>query len=97
MQGNPEANHAAIAGWIAGSLTPVQRQEFEAHLATCVDCQAELAALLKAKSAAKPQAAPPAAPATPARRIWWAIVLCAGLILAIGYALGWWAWDLAHR
>jgi anti-sigma factor RsiW len=95
MQGNPEANHAAIAGWIAGSLTPAQRQEFESHLATCVDCQAELAALLKVKAAAKTEAAPKAAPGKPARRIW-AVVICAVLVLAIGYALGLWAWELAH-
>jgi anti-sigma factor RsiW len=96
MQGNPEANHAAIAAWVAGSLTPAQRQEFETHLATCVDCQAELAAALKARAAAKTEAAPPAAPTKPARRIW-VIVIGAMLILAIGYALGWWVWGLANR
>jgi anti-sigma factor RsiW len=96
MQGNPEANHAAIAAWVAGSLTLTQRQEFETHLATCVDCQAELAAARKAKAATKPEAVPQAVPAKPARRIW-VIVICAALILAIGYALGWWAWGLANR
>ena len=96
MQGNPEANHVAIAAWVAGSLTPAQRQEFETHLATCGDCQAELAAVLKAKATAKTAAVPPATPAKPVRRIG-VIVICAALILAIGYALGWWVWGLANR
>jgi anti-sigma factor RsiW len=102
MQANPDANHAAIAAWIEGSMTPAQRQEFEAHLATCADCQAEVAAQLKARTAAKPEAAvpgktekPKTAPATLARRIW-AVVICAVLVLAIGYALGWWVWGLAN-
>ena len=86
MQGESEANHAAIAAWIDGSLTPALRQEFEAHLATCVDCQAELAARRKVK----------AATGTPVRRIW-PIVIGAVLVLVMGYALGWWAWQLAHR
>jgi cellulose synthase operon protein C len=96
MQGNPEANHAAIAAWVAGSLTPAQRQEFETHLASCADCQAELAATLKAQAAVKTDAAPQAAATKPARRIW-VIVSGAALILAIGYALGWWVWGLANR
>jgi anti-sigma factor RsiW len=103
MQANPDANHAAIAAWLEGSMTPAQRQEFETHLATCVDCQAEAAAALKARIAPKPEAAVPGKtdkphgpPTRPARRIW-VIAICAVLVLAIGYALGAWVWDLAHR
>jgi anti-sigma factor RsiW len=102
MQANPDANHAAIAAWLEGSMTPAQRQEFEAHLATCVDCQAEAAAALKAMIAPKPEAAvpdrtgqPPTPPGRSARRLW-AIAICAVLVLAIGYALGAWVWGLAH-
>lgn len=104
MQSESEANHAAITAWINGSLTPVQRQEFEAHLATCPDCQAQVTVLLKAKFTEnkinatvsnKPAAAKPA----PRRRarILWIMLIAAVLILAMGYALGWWAWDLANR
>jgi len=75
-------------------MTAAQRQEFEAHLATCADCQAEVAAVLKARTAAEPEA-PQARPAGPARRIW-AIMIGAVLVLAIGYVLGWWAWGFAH-
>lgn len=99
MQANPDANHAAIAAWLEGSMTAAQRQEFEAHLATCADCQAEVAAMLKVRLAAKPAAVPSepeqARPARSARRIW-ALVICAVLVLAIGYALGWWVWGLAQ-
>jgi anti-sigma factor RsiW len=87
MRGESEANHSAIAASIEGSLTPAQRQEFEAHLATCLDCQAEVAAL---------RTLPKAETGTPARRIW-PVVIGAVLVLVLGYALGWWAWDLAHR
>ena len=83
-------------------MTPAQRQEFETHLATCVDCQSEAAAALRARIAPKPEAADPGktelphtAPVRPARRLW-AIAICAVLVLAIGYALGAWVWGLAH-
>ena len=101
MQGESETNHA-IAAWIDGSLTPAQRQEFEAHLATCPECQEQAAVLLKAKLPARAEPAPvrteppPAPPPKPVRRIW-LIVICGVLILAIGYALGSWVWDLSHR
>jgi hypothetical protein len=71
MQGESEANHEASA----------------AHLATCLDCQAKVAALRKP---------PAAATGPPVRRIW-PIVICAVVVLVTGYALGWWAWQLAHR
>ena len=87
MQGESVANHGAIAAWIEGSLTRAQRQEFEAHLATCVNCQAEVAARRRL---------PAAATGTPVRRIW-PMVIGAVLVLVIGYALGWWAWQLVHR
>jgi anti-sigma factor RsiW len=102
MQANPDANHAAIAAWLEGSMTPAQRQEFEAHLATCVDCQAEAAAALKARIAPKREVAVPddtgkarTPPRRAARRVW-AIAIGAVLVLAIGYALGAWVWGLAH-
>jgi hypothetical protein len=71
MQGKSEANHEASA----------------AHLATCVECQAQVAARRKL---------PEAATRAPGRRVW-PIVICAVLVLVMGYALGWWAWQLAHR
>jgi hypothetical protein len=71
MQRESEANH----------------EESAAHLATCVACQAQLAALRKR---------PEAATGTPVRRTW-PVVICAVLVLVMGYALGWWAWQLTHR
>jgi anti-sigma factor RsiW len=103
MQSESEANHAAITAWINGSLTPAQRQEFEAHLATCPDCQAQVTVMLKAKLTEnkidagvsnKPAAAQPA----PRRRsrVLWFVLIAAVVILAMGYVLGWWVWDLAN-
>lgn len=98
MQGSAQINHGAIAAWIEGSMDPAQRQEFAAHLATCSDCHAQLSALLAARAAAEPEAAPAGGevPLPTAARTW-AIVICGGLVLALGYALGCWVWDLAHR
>jgi anti-sigma factor RsiW len=102
MEGEPEANHA-IAAWVDGRLTPAQRQEFEAHLLTCAECQEQAAVLLKARLPARaprppvriesPPQTPP--PKSPARR--WIVALLAALLLATGYFLGHWVWHLAHR
>jgi anti-sigma factor RsiW len=102
MQGESEANHAAIAAWLDGSLSPAQRQEFEAHLATCVDCQAEVTAQLKTKIPARTEATVSIKPELPRptprkrARVLWIILIGAVLIVVVGYALGWWAWDLAN-
>ena len=102
MQGESEANHAAIAAWIDGSLTPAQRAQFEAHLATCSDCQEQVSVLLKAKLTAPTEATVSIKPALPPPaprkrlRLLWLVLIGAALILAVGYALGWWAWDLAN-
>ena len=106
MQGESDANHAAIAAWLDGTLTPAERQEFEAHLATCSECQERVALMLKAKIAEVKEATvsikpelPPQPPPEPSPRLW--VIVCFTLlvvaVLAIGYALGSWAWDLAHR
>ena len=102
MQGESEANHAAIAAWLDGRLSPAQRQEFEAHLATCPQCQTTVAAQLKtrmpARSAAPLSIRPELPQPAPRKRsrILWIILIGAGLLLAVGYALGWWAWALAN-
>jgi anti-sigma factor RsiW len=102
MQGESEANHAAITAWIEGGLTAAPRAEFEAHLATCSDCQAQVAVLLKAAITARTEATvstkpelPQPAPRQPVRLLW-IIVIGATLLLTVGYAVGWWAWDLAN-
>ncbi|HTV79778.1 MAG TPA: zf-HC2 domain-containing protein [Steroidobacteraceae bacterium] len=108
MDADSEPVHAAIAAWIEGSLTPAQRQQFEAHLATCSQCQEQASAALKARISettklrilAHTPAPPAAAPQPPARRarpLWLRVLLLAVLVVAIGYALGWWAWDLSHH
>jgi anti-sigma factor RsiW len=105
----PKNNHAAAAAWVQGAMSAAESLEFETHLATCADCQAEVAALRRAKrarqaaAASAPAAAPaPMKPEIPApyggasRRTW--RMLAGGvLILLLGYALGWWIWQLAHH
>jgi anti-sigma-K factor RskA len=34
--------HLDVAGWLLGALTPDEAAAFEAHLATCADCQAQV-------------------------------------------------------
>ncbi len=86
MQGLSDGNHAAAA-WVAGHMGAAERQEFAAHLATCADCQAQVAALLRS------QAGQPAKP----RRGIWRLLIGGLVILLVGYALGWAIWQLAHR
>ena len=98
-------NHAAAA-WIAGAMNPAQRQEFEAHLATCPECQEQVGAMLtqtlqklheppKTDVADQAEVAPAKSRKTVARNV--LIVLCALLVLVAGYALGWWTWQIAHH
>jgi anti-sigma factor RsiW len=97
----PAENHAAVVAWVQGGMNPAQRQEFEAHLATCAECQAAAAALLHPPPpqaepiTATPEPAPPVAARTLRRNL--LIAIGAAVILLAGYALGWWAWQLAHR
>jgi anti-sigma factor RsiW len=91
-------NHA-VADWVAGTLDPVQRQEFEAHLMTCADCQAQVSVLLaeRLKPAPTVKVEAPAPPPPPApRRIWPLVVAGALIVLVVGYFLGSWAWQMAH-
>jgi cellulose synthase operon protein C len=102
-------NHAAAAAWVQGAMTEAESLEFETHLATCAECQAEVAALRRAKRARQAEAASDPAPApaptqseTPvpyggASRRTWRILAGGVLILLLGYALGWWIWQLAHH
>ncbi len=82
---SPE-NHAAAA-WVAGQMAAAQRREFEAHLATCTACQAEVAALL---------AQQPRSPGG-ARRPIVQIAIAVILTLTAGFALGWSVWELSHH
>ena len=84
MQELSGENHAAAAAWVAGGMDPAQRQEFAAHLASCAQCQAQVAAL----RAARPRRGP--------RRLM-QILAAAIVTLIVGFALGWWLWHLAHR
>jgi anti-sigma factor RsiW len=102
MQDASPDNHAAAA-WVAGTMDPALRPEFEAHLATCAECQAEVAALRarptqqlpKLAAAIKVEVAPQ--PAGGSRR--WAVLIAAAAIatLIAGFALGWSVWQMAHR
>jgi len=52
---------ANAAGYVLGSLDPTERREFESHLATCVECAAEVESLrpvVGALATAVPQVAP---------------------------------------
>jgi anti-sigma factor RsiW len=101
---SPE-NHAAAA-WVEGRMDAVQRQEFEAHLATCPECQAETATLLSAQIAQTQQraklvipeevAAPPAASGSGKRRAL-LIVIGALVTLILGFALGWSVWQMTSH
>ena len=54
------------AAYVLGALTPAERQAFEAHLAACVPCAAEVRSLALV-GVALAQAAPAAEPAAPVR------------------------------
>jgi anti-sigma factor RsiW len=94
-------NHAAAA-WVAGHMNAVQASEFEAHLATCANCQEEVTALLA-------QALQPPKPTAPikvevepqvdraARRRVVQIAIAAILTLIAGFALGWSVWQMSHH
>jgi anti-sigma factor RsiW len=94
-------NHAAAA-WVAGHMNPEQRQQFEAHLANCANCQEEVTALLaqalqppKATAAIKPEVEPH--PAGSGQRRTVQIAVAAILTLIAGFALGWSIWQIAHH
>ena len=101
MQDASPDNHAAAA-WVAGTMDPALRPEFEAHLATCAECQAEVAAL-RARTQQVPKLVIPTKvevapqPAGGSRR--WAVLVVAAAIatLIAGFALGWSVWQMAHR
>lgn len=38
----PEAPHLDVAGWLLGALDPEEAAAFEAHLADCAECRAEV-------------------------------------------------------
>jgi len=106
MPVSPGGNHAAIAAWIQGGMSETERLEFEAHLATCSDCQAEVAAFRRAQAkqptaaAATAAALKPKPPATTLRRsgqpLWTWLILAVLLVIA-GYLLGSWAWQMAQH
>jgi anti-sigma factor RsiW len=97
--------HAAVIAWIEGGLDPAQRLEFEAHLAKCPECQAAADALLQQRLRPPPKPEPTApikaeleqkkSSGTLARTL--SILAIALVILLAGFALGSWAWHLAHR
>jgi anti-sigma factor RsiW len=81
-------------------MNAVQRQEFEAHLATCATCQEEVTALLaqalqpaKATASIKPEVEPKE---VRGRHRPVQIALAAILTLIAGFVLGWSVWQLAH-
>ncbi len=88
-------------------MNEAQRQEFEAHLATCPECQEQVGAMITRTMQQLHEPAPTAAPepvtvtaakasgSSVGRTI--LIVLGAVLVLLAGYGLGWWAWQLAHH
>ncbi len=83
----PPANHPAAA-WLDGSMTPTDALEFEKHLAGCADCQAQIAQLRERRAQQLK---------TTVRR--WRVVKSvafAMVMLLIGFALGWWLWQLSH-
>jgi anti-sigma factor RsiW len=97
--------HAAVIAWIEGGLDPAQRLEFEAHLAKCPECQAAADVLLQQRlqPPPKPAATAPIKPELEQKRSNGTIVRAVSilvitiLILLAGFALGSWAWHLAHR
>jgi anti-sigma factor RsiW len=91
MEARPAVHHDVAAAWVRGTLNGPQREEFAAHLATCPDCQAEVAALTAQAAQATPGRALNLAQRHPT-----IIVVCVLLTLVAGYALGWWAWHLVH-
>ncbi|HTB68529.1 MAG TPA: zf-HC2 domain-containing protein [Steroidobacteraceae bacterium] len=94
-------NHAAAA-WVAGHMNAVQAAQFEAHLATCANCQEEVTGLLaqalqpaKATAAIKVELEPPLVSGGRRRAV--QIALAALLTLVAGFALGWSIWKIAHH
>jgi anti-sigma factor RsiW len=97
--------HAAVIAWVEGGMEPAQRAEFEAHLAKCPECQAAADVLLQQRlqPLQKPAVTAPIKPeleqkkprGTMVRNV--SILVIAILILVAGFALGSWAWHLAHR
>jgi anti-sigma factor RsiW len=92
-------NHAAAA-WIAGQMNAVQRQEFEAHLASCANCQEEVTVLLaqalqppKPTAPIKVEVEPQVAPGGRRRAV--QIAIAAILTLIAGFALGWSIWQMS--
>ena len=88
-------------------MSAAQRQEFETHLATCPECQEQVGAMLTRtmQQLHEPTPVPAPQPVDGQRRCDQQrrrvgnvlIVLGAVLVLLAGYALGWWAWQMAHR
>ncbi len=84
-------------------MDAAQRQEFEAHLAGCAECQAEVAALRAALTQRQPVLVMPipaevelkAAGAGRRRAV--VIVIAALATLIIGFAIGWSVWQMANR
>ena len=87
-------------------MSAAQRQEFETHLATCPQCQELVGAMItrtmQQLHEPAPAPAPEPVPVSPAatrssagRNV--LIVIGAVVVLVAGYALGWWAWQMAHR
>jgi anti-sigma factor RsiW len=100
MQNASPDNHAAAA-WVAGTMDPALRPEFEAHLATCPECQAEVAAL-RARTQQLPRLVIPTkvevAPQPASANARWAVLIVAAIATLIaGFALGWSVWQMAHR
>jgi hypothetical protein len=101
MQNASPENHAAAA-WVAGHMNAVQAAEFEAHLATCANCQEEVGVLLaqalqppKATAPIKVEVEPLVAHGGRRRAV--QIALAALLTLIAGFALGWSVWLMGHH
>jgi anti-sigma factor RsiW len=87
-------------------MNAAQRLEFEAHLANCPECQEQVGAMITRQlqqlqeppetAVAEPSEVKADRPGGTARRNV-LIGLGAVLVLVAGFALGWWAWQMAHR
>jgi anti-sigma factor RsiW len=84
-------------------MDAAQRPEFEAHLAGCAQCQAEVAALRAALTQRQPVLVMPIPAETEhdasgtGRRRAALIVIAALVTLIVGFALGWSVWQMAHH
>jgi hypothetical protein len=84
-------------------MDAVQRQEFEAHLKGCAQCQEIVGALCAAMTQRQPVLVMPIPPETEhtktgsSTRRALLIVIAALVTVIVGFALGWSVWQMAHH